>query len=125
MSVRGKPSRTQVEAADRAYQLFRDGKAGNLQIKDGKVVKASLLGKLNIFKDMSIKTRLIVIIAVLSALLLGIGILGLYGINKSNEGVRTVYEDRTIALGQISEIQERLLSNRLDIAVALVTLRPR
>lgn len=44
MSVRSKPESEQVEAADAAYQLFREGRAGNLKIKDGKVVKASLLG---------------------------------------------------------------------------------
>jgi methyl-accepting chemotaxis protein len=121
MSVRGKPSRTQVEAADRAYQLFRDGKAGGLKIKDGKVVKASLLGKLNIFKDMSIKSRLMVIIGVLSALLVVIGVMGLSGMTKSNEGLRSVFEDRTIPLGQVADIEAKLLENRLAIAVALVT----
>ncbi|HQS57058.1 MAG: hypothetical protein B7Y56_01185 [Gallionellales bacterium 35-53-114] len=120
MSVRGKPSRTQVEAADRAYQLFRDGKAGGLQIKDGKVVKASLLTKLNIFKDMSIKSRLIVIIAILSVLLLGIGVLGLSGMNRGNESVRTVYEDRTVALSQLDTIIRALLNNRLAVTSALL-----
>ena len=121
MSVRGKPSRTQVEAADRAYQLFRDGKAGGLKIQDGKVVKASLLGKLNIFKDMSIKSRLMVIIGVLSTLLLAIGVLGLIGMSQSNERLRTVYEDRVIGLGQISGIQKLLLRNRLAIEVSIFT----
>jgi len=46
MSVRGKPSRSQVEVADRAYQLFRDGKAGNLRNQEtGKVVKSSSAGQ--------------------------------------------------------------------------------
>ena len=57
----------------------------------------------------------------MSVFLLCIGLLGLYGISKSNEGLRSVYEDRTVALGQISDIQERLLQNRLNIANALVT----
>jgi methyl-accepting chemotaxis protein-1 (serine sensor receptor) len=73
------------------------------------------------FKNLTIKSRLIFIIGLLSAFLLSIGLLGLFGISKSNEGIRSVYEDRTIALGQITDIQERLLRNRLAIAVALVT----
>lgn len=120
MSVRGKPSHTQVEAANRAYQLFRDGKAGNLKIKDGKVVKSSLLGKLNVFNDMSIKARLIAIIAFLSVLLLGIGVLGLSGMSKTNESLRSVYEDRTIALGQVANIDALLQRNRLRIAFAVL-----
>ena len=47
MSVRTKPSRAQIEAADAAYRLFREGRAGNLKIKDGKVVKSSIWSKLN------------------------------------------------------------------------------
>jgi len=44
MSVRSKPSRDQVNAADAAYRLFKEGKAGNLKIQDGKVVKSTFLG---------------------------------------------------------------------------------
>ncbi|HUX89145.1 MAG TPA: methyl-accepting chemotaxis protein [Gallionellaceae bacterium] len=73
------------------------------------------------FKNLTIKSRLIFIIGLLSVFLLCIGLLGLYGISKSNEGLRSVYEDRTVALGQISDIQERLVLNRLHIANALVT----
>lgn len=73
------------------------------------------------FNNLTIKSRLIFIIGMMSVFLLAIGLLGLYGINKANEGLRSVYEDRTVALGQISEIQERLLGNRLHIANALLT----
>jgi methyl-accepting chemotaxis protein len=119
MSVRSRPSRTAVEAADRAYSLFREGKAGNLKIQDGKVVKSSLLGKLNIFRDMHIKSRLIVIIAMLSVLLLGIGVLCLNGMSKGNEALRTVYEDRTVALFQLDTVIRSLLGNRMAVTHAL------
>jgi len=36
MSVRLKASPEQIEAANDVYQLFRDGKAGNLKIQDAK-----------------------------------------------------------------------------------------
>ena len=45
MSVRRKAEREQIETAAAAYQLFREGKAGNLKIEDGKVVKTTLLGR--------------------------------------------------------------------------------
>ncbi len=73
------------------------------------------------FKNLTIKSRLIFIISFLSLLLLGIGILGLFGMSKANEGLRSVYEDRTIALGQVSAIEAKLLRNRLAIAIALIT----
>jgi methyl-accepting chemotaxis protein len=124
MSVRSKPSRMQVEEASRAYQLFKDGRAGNLKIQDGKVVKSSALGRLNMFKNMAIKSRLIFVIGLMSVLLVGIGMYGLYGMSKANEGLRTVYEDRTIALGQVTAIEAKLLRNRLAIAIAMVTPTP-
>jgi methyl-accepting chemotaxis protein len=120
MSVRGKPSRSQVDAADRAYQLFRDGSAGNLKIQDGKVVSTGLLSKLNPFKNLSIKARLIFIMAFLSLLLLGMGILGLSGMSKANEGLRTVYEDRTVTMGQLTTVLQNLLNNRLEIANTII-----
>jgi len=70
---------------------------------------------------MTIKTRLAAVIAFLSLLLMGIGSYGLWGMSKSNDGLRTVYEDRTTPLGQVADIQALLLMNRLDIAVSLVT----
>jgi len=121
MSVRSKPSREQVNAADRAYKLFKEGKAGNLKIQDGKVVKSSLLGKLNPFKNLTIKSRLINVIGMLSVLMIVIGGMGLHGMGKANEGLRTVYEDRTLPMNQISTIKELLLTNQLRITASLVT----
>ncbi len=71
-----------------------------------------------------ISTRLIVLIGALSVLLLGIGGIGLLGISRANDALLSVYEHRTIPMGQVAEIQERLLRNRLAIAVTLVTPTP-
>ena len=67
------------------------------------------------FNNLSIKSRLIFIIGLMSIFLLSIGLLGLNGINKANEGMRTVYEDRTIVLGQLDTIIRTLLSNRIAV----------
>ncbi|NRF71454.1 Tar ligand binding domain-containing protein [Aquincola sp. S2] len=73
---------------------------------------------------MKISTRMFVLIGVLSILLLGIGGIGLRGIHQSNAALQTVYEHRTVPMGQIAQIQERLLRNRLALAVSLVTPTP-
>ncbi len=119
MSVRSKPEREQIKAADAAYQLFRTGKAGNLKIQDGKVVKSTLFGSFRLLKDFNIKSRLIAIIGLLSVLLLVIGGIGLLGMSKAKEGLRTVYEDRTLPISQIASIQKLLLTNRLAITASL------
>jgi len=74
--------------------------------------------------NMKISSRLIVMLVSLLVLAVVLGGMGLFGMNKANEGLRTVYEDRTIPTGQIAEIQKLLLINRLSIAVSLVTPTP-
>ena len=53
------------------------------------------------FTNTSIKFRLMFVISILSMLMIGIGALGLYGFNHSNEGLKSVYEDRTVPSVQL------------------------
>ncbi|CAG9933922.1 Tar ligand binding domain-containing protein [Candidatus Nitrotoga arctica] len=76
------------------------------------------------FKNLTIKTRLIFILSFLVVFLLGIEMLGLLGMSKANDGLKTVYEDRVIPLGQLGHIESLLQQSRLSIAVALVTPTP-
>lgn len=65
-------------------------------------------------KDMTVKAELIIVIGLLSVLLVGIGALGLHGIKQSNEGLRTVYQDRTVTavdLATINDIWEVVRKN--------------
>jgi methyl-accepting chemotaxis protein-1 (serine sensor receptor) len=73
---------------------------------------------------LKISTRLLLLIGTLSLLLVGIGGIGLLGIAKSNEALRSVYEDRSIPLEQIADIQKRLLENRLAISNSLLDASP-
>ena len=74
--------------------------------------------------NLKISTRLIILIGILSALLIAIGSMGLFGISQSNDALKSVYEDRTVPMGQIAEIQSDMLENRLAINAALVTPTP-
>ncbi|MHB1186615.1 methyl-accepting chemotaxis protein [Thiobacillus sp.] len=76
------------------------------------------------FKNLSIKTRLIFILAFLSVLLLAIGVIGLIGMSKTEAGLKTVYEDRTIPLGQLADIEALLLKNRIAVTAALADPTP-
>jgi len=73
------------------------------------------------FKNLTIRARLISLLIFNSVLLVTIGILGLYGMSKANDGLDTVYNDRTIALEQLTHIDRLILRNRLAIALSLVT----
>lgn len=76
------------------------------------------------FKNLTIKTRLIFILSFLVVFLLGIEMLGLFGMSKANDGLKTVYEDRVIPLGQLVHIESLLQQSRIAIAAALVTPTP-
>jgi methyl-accepting chemotaxis protein len=73
---------------------------------------------------MKISIRLMLLGGVLSALLVVIGGVGLYGIGLSNQALRTVYEDRTVPVGQLGDIRALLLGNRLAIVTALFAQTP-
>ena len=74
--------------------------------------------------NMKIGMRLSLLVGALSLLLVAIGSVGLYGIAKSNESSRYLYEQSLQSTGQVAEIQRLLLRNRLALAVALITPVP-
>lgn len=76
------------------------------------------------FKNLTIKSRLIFVLSLLSALLLGIGYTGLYGMAQSNNSLQTVYEDHLVALGQVSTIRSLILFNRIAITAAIAEPSP-
>lgn len=69
-------------------------------------------------KNMTIKSKLALVIGMLSVLLVGVGALGLYGIDQSNDGLKTVYQDRTVVLGDLSLILDRMHRVRLNAVMA-------
>ncbi|MFZ4624287.1 MAG: methyl-accepting chemotaxis protein [Rhodoferax sp.] len=62
---------------------------------------------------LNISTRLLILISVLSALLIGIGAIGLYGIVRADDSLQTVYADRTVPLGQLDDISYLMQHNRV------------
>ncbi len=125
MSVRSKPSSAQVRAAAAAYRMFREGRAGNLIIKDGSVVHA-FWSKFNLarFWKLTIKLRLTVVIAVMLGMLIAIGGMGLIGMSKSNAELLSMYKNSVVPANKLSSIQSLLLTNRLRISGSLVNPSP-
>jgi methyl-accepting chemotaxis protein len=74
--------------------------------------------------SLKISTRLSVLVCVLIVLLIVQGVIGLFGINRANEALQHVYEDRTVPIGQLGEIRALLLGNRIAITAALATPSP-
>jgi methyl-accepting chemotaxis protein len=63
-------------------------------------------------KQLKISVRLVVLTTLMSLLLILLGGLGLMGLKQSNDGLRTVYEDRTVPTGQLGQLNQLMLHNR-------------
>jgi len=70
------------------------------------------------FKNLSIKARLVFILTFLSALLLVIGLIGLNGMSKAEAGLKTVYEDRTVPLVDLASIIDMVNRIRTHAVIA-------
>jgi methyl-accepting chemotaxis protein len=68
-----------------------------------------------LFNKLKIKTRLNILIALISLLLIGIGITGLSGINASNNALSTVYNDHLTAIEQLNEIRNVQMQIRISL----------
>ena len=66
--------------------------------------------------DLKISTRLTALLGGLCVLVLLIGIEGLWGMHQSNQGLRTVYEDRVIPLGQLKTVSDLYAVHIVDTA---------
>ena len=63
-----------------------------------------------------ISTRLTVLLAILCCLVLLVGWAGIFGMGQSNEGMKSVYEDRVVPLKQIKIVSDMYAVNVVDTA---------
>ncbi len=69
---------------------------------------------------LNISTRLYGLIGLMSLLLAGVGYLGLHATQSSNASLKTVYEDRTVPLAQLSSINDLVGRNRSLVEETLI-----
>jgi methyl-accepting chemotaxis protein-1 (serine sensor receptor) len=74
--------------------------------------------------QLKVSTRLTLLIALMSLLLLAVGGLGLWSTAQSNAALKTVYEDRTVPASQLGEVKALLLMDRLALAAAVMEPTP-
>ncbi len=80
MSVRSKPSREQIAAADDAYRMFKQKRAAGWAIREGKVVRASLMGRVNFLAGRTLPQKGLM----LGALLLSPAVAGIVAFAQSS-----------------------------------------
>ncbi|PGH56098.1 chemotaxis protein [Azospirillum palustre] len=122
ISIRSKPSRDEIAAADRLYAEMRDNRAA-VALSEGMLVRRSRAGRAAAFAWASLSGRMAAVFALLAFAILLAGWLGLDGMADSNQSLRTVYEDRTVPAYQIGEIQNLARDSRQRLTDLAADLR--
>jgi methyl-accepting chemotaxis protein-1 (serine sensor receptor) len=71
------------------------------------------------FKDLSIKARLVFVIGLLSVQLVIGGVIGIASLGSANSSMKSMYDDRLVALGQLDQVIRFLDVNQLLVAKAV------
>jgi len=121
LSIRSKPTRAQIDAAETLYAEVRAGTA-RVDIKEGKVVPRGLRHRIALAAA-SLTGQTAAIFSATVVMMLIVAWLGLSGMRDSNEILRTVYENRTVPAGQIGEIVDRMRANLQQLTLLVIDLR--
>ncbi len=112
MSVRSKPSRTQVEATARIYQEIRDGKS-KYTIKEGKAVKPSVFAFLGRLKNLNVNIKIGLGFGLLVLMAMALGLLALSRVESINSALHV---NENMIQGQSQALAEMVSSTRQWVA---------
>jgi methyl-accepting chemotaxis protein len=119
MSVRTKLAAADREEAERVYALMNQGQAQGYRVDDGIIRKAS-------WRDLfapctrSLRARLTTLNAVMALFAIVIGAAGMLATSSANSRMQSIYEDRTVPLEQLAEINDRMLDNAMALRGAFM-----
>ena len=121
ISIRSKPTRAQVAAADQAYTAMREGKAKHLDLRAGELVKR---GWRPAMADAacSVLGRMAGVAMAAIVVIVAVGWLGFSGMAASNDVLRQVYERDLVSVNQLRGVLDRMRDNRNQIAQLTVAL---
>ncbi len=91
LSIRAKPGRDEIAAAEAIYKDIREGRAKGIYLKEGRLLHSGLRGVIENLQNMSLRARLSGAIAMMTLFLATIGGIGLFGISQSNQSIEEVY----------------------------------
>jgi aerotaxis receptor len=112
MSVRNKPSREEVEAADNLYRQINAGGAKNIYLQGGVArERKSMFGKALGLLTRSLRARMVTVVGIMAAAALGVGVIGLSGMSSLNDRMGMVYEEGLIPMHQLSQIKDLMRDN--------------
>jgi len=115
LSVRRKPTVAQVEAAEAAYRMFREKRAGGMQIRHGAVAQ----GGEGFFAHWSLRAKMLSgFAAVLLAMALIAGV-GIWGMSQTNHAVDDLYQGKLLPSQELAAIGRSLADGRAQVLLSL------
>lgn len=76
------------------------------------------------FNNLSIRSRLVIVIGFLSGLLVTIGGIGVYGMNQMSGAFKGVYDDRVLPLGDLGVVLDRIQRIRFNTVISSYSENP-
>ncbi|WP_194270092.1 methyl-accepting chemotaxis protein [Candidatus Methylospira mobilis] len=109
LSVRHKPSQEQIDTHTAVYRAFKEGRQGHLRIHEGKAVKPRLLENFRWIKRISIKARVVLLVAIGAALPAMIGAIGFYNVYPANFRPELIVATLSICIGLLVAVGRSLI----------------
>jgi len=120
MSIRTRLPEDQRREAEIVYALLREQRAGGYRIDAGMIRRRSVLDAFALF-NRNLKSRFATMVGALVATTLIVSVTGLLAMKKIDQHAKSIYEDRTVPLAQLYEINDRMKENALALHQAATT----
>jgi aerotaxis receptor len=121
ISIRSRPTRASIVAADQAYTALRNGPARHIAMRDGELVPSGFRSR-TLDGSRSLSGRMTLAASVAFVVIATFAWLGFSGMAASNAVLRQVYEDDLVSVDQLRGIVDRLRDNRNHIAQMTIAL---
>lgn len=115
MSVRSKPDRKMVDAADELYRKMRN-KEATVTMSEGRVIPSGLKSIWHKIDELRLSSRVSLIFAATLSLWIIVGALGLNGINSADRDIDDITKQRMKATSLISSISSSYGVDIIDAA---------
>jgi PAS domain S-box-containing protein len=119
MSVRTKLAAKARDEAQRVYTLINQGQVNGIRVDDGIIRKTSWLDLFAPFTR-TLRARLTTLVAVLALFMVVVGTAGMVATYNANTRMQSIYQDRTVPLEQLGEINDRMMDSVLALRGAFI-----
>jgi methyl-accepting chemotaxis protein/aerotaxis receptor len=121
ISIRSRPTREAVAAAEQAYTALRNGKSNGIGLRDGELIASSLFSRL-LDRCRSLSGRMTLAATIVLMIVSGVGWLGFSGMAASNAVLKSVYENDLVSVEQLRGIVDRIRDDRNHLAQMTIAL---